>query len=192
MLIGDQRECAKAVNAMLAAAEDERASRPVVEGGREKQKIRRAFLFGHYDSRGGATLLLASWIGEAVQKYAKAFGMFDADPPKDAEEERERLETMQSLFEEDFETVVEVTVCDGTLGDQERDLDQDYGEDGFRYGRVQRRPKASKSGKWENTQSLVMWKGPKPSLVVKEDGYFAYRLEREKLGEDAFGLLFVP
>lgn len=187
MLIGDNRACAAALNELLKGPEPE--TRMMIGGGRQKQVVRRAFLFGHYDSRGGASLVVADEIGEAVRKYAAAFGMV-GELAEDASEEdrREQAETLHQMFAEDYMAWVEVYVCDGELPDGDAELDDDYAEGGFRYGRIEEKYKDSSAGKWQKTNKLVLWKGPKPKLAVEDDRFMRFRLEREELGEDAFGL----
>ena len=45
-----------------------------VKDGREKKRLQRAYFFGHYDSRGGAMLVLADNFVKALLKYAEGFG----------------------------------------------------------------------------------------------------------------------
>lgn len=189
MLIGDDRECARAVNELLEAPEPE--AQTVVAGGRQKQVVRRAFLFGHYDSRGGASLVVADEIGEAARKYACVHGLVDGPGvPVEPERKREEADMIHRLFADDYISWVEVFVCDASFPESDLDLDEEFcgPESGFRYGRIESKLKSS-TGKWEKTHRMVFWKGPKPKLVVEDDGFVKYRIEREELGEDAFGLV---
>src|SRR5262249_47281510 len=84
----------------------------------------RCFLFGHYDSRGGATLIPAPHLIEAFRTYAQAFGydrnLEDEEMRKhfgNEEEYRTWLpNAIHGLLEEDFMFSCNVIVCDEPFG----------------------------------------------------------------------------
>ena len=96
MLMNDSRRCAQAVNEMLADAnelasfcwaheENEKAlglrEIPVLE--REVGYHHKVWLFGHYDSRGGASMLIGGTAGQALAKYADSFAYEEGEDMTD-------------------------------------------------------------------------------------------------------------
>lgn len=153
MMMNDNRECAQAVNAMLVSP-----GKPGPKlSDRQVEEHPRCFLFGHYDSRGGATLIPARNLIEAFQKYASSFG-FSVDEHGQLQDEGMRQhfaqypgtdgrtyedwlpDSIHSLMEEDFMFSCRVVVCDAPF-EGEADLDEAYAEEGggYRYGLVQYR-----------------------------------------------------
>lgn len=207
-MMADNRVCAKAVSAMMTSLPKEKA--PVT---RVVQHIRRAYVFGHYDSRGGATLVAAPSIGKAMAKYQEVFCM-DAngdDPGQKAyfastglsgqalEDRYEdwKSEMMMEL-EEELLFACEVWVCDEMLPADGGELDDNYRyEEGrfYKYGVLEMRYKNSSSKRWgeETTKTLVLWKATacKPT-IIKQDQFYNYRLTKTSYGEDACGLIYMP
>ena len=152
-------------------------------------RFTRCFLFGHYDSRGGATLIRAQGITEALDAYARRFG--GGGPDK-----------THRLFAEDFLGVVEAVFFGAEApreNESEIDLDAAYGGD-FHVGRV--RIRSSLQSRWhdapgqESRSVLVFWKGRKPDAKeacpdVGGPAIIETQIVKESLGEDAFGVLFV-
>lgn len=196
MLMGDSRECAKAVNAIML-----QGPRPGQKADRQAEWFEKAYVFGHYDSRGGATLVLAKNHVEALQKYGAAFCVDD-----DAEYRDNAIDGLQ----DDFIKRVELIVCDEPLPAEEAELDEEY-EGAYRYGKVQsryekveydyegpqdadgrfKRIPTGKFSKWVDEPILVMWKGriPPKLQLPKSLLEHEYRIVRERLGEDACGLV---
>lgn len=71
-MINDGRECTKAVNDMMWAQEQERFA-PKIQIGQIAETFYAGtrYLYGHYDSRGGATIVKAPNLMEAHRKYLK-------------------------------------------------------------------------------------------------------------------------
>lgn len=189
MLMGDQRECAKAVGAALTPRE-----KTTVISKRQVEEHPRCFLFGHYDSRGGATLVRAKNLIEAFEKYAcEAFcwtkddktGLLEDEGMRQymkSEEEYEawRPDALHGLMEEDFMFSCNVVVCDEPFGDKSEldygytgkaDGESDYGYEGYRYGVLQYRwkHKAFYAETEAEKQELSKWqnvsKGCRKTLV---------------------------
>lgn len=172
MLINDDRQCAKEVNAILSV-QPSLVERVVFDG--QVIRLPKAYFFGHYDSRGGASMVLAKNHIEALKSYMSEFGM-EEDAVDDAQD--------------DFLFKVEVIFCGGDPDLTE--LDQEYDEDGFKYGRVQTRyldPSTGTFSSWKDEDIVVFWKEEEPKLELRKLALdYDYRIERLSLGEDAFGL----
>jgi hypothetical protein len=184
-MMGDDRACAKAVGAMMTPKEQ--AGPRVSE--RQVEEHPRCFLFGHYDSRGGACLVRARNLLEAFEKYATEAFSWQKDPATgrledpgmreymkdDAEYEAWRPDALHALMEEDFMFSCNVVVCDQTFEESgTSDLDVAYDESGYRYGVLQYRwlhkhwsedaEERRELSKWTSAASgckktLVFWKG---------------------------------
>jgi len=194
ILIGDDRACARALTDLMFAKPD-----PDQKADRQQGPVEKAYVFGHYDSRGGAALVIASNHIEAIKKYCKAFFCIDTDDEPDKELASDHIDMAQ----EDFLFRADVVCCDAPLPVDDIELDADYGGE-FHYGRVQSRwadRDYSKSGhpltgtfsEWMDTRTLLLWKGETPpelsmpkSILTEE-----HRIERLELGEDACGLVVV-
>lgn len=210
-MIGDSRACAMAVAAETTApAAKEPAKIHEREAGRT-----RAFLFGHYDSRGGAMLVEARNLLEAFPRYAEPFGWETVDGRLESPQMKEyiekdggdyeewRSEAIHGLMQEDFMYGCTAIFLD-EMPDGEQDLDKGYAEDGgYSYGRLEYRWNTGKKlTKWEDAglgekKTLVFWKGKKPVVDPKALGMdyltdLEVRIARESLGEDAFGVVWMP
>lgn len=157
----------------------------------------RCFLFGHYDSRGCATLVEAKHLVEAITKYAQAFG-FDENP------EEWKPDTLHTLIEEDFMFSAHVVFCDAG---PEGECDLDYRYDGkFHYGTLQFRYKGkldpTKWSSWNDAsnesgckKTLVLWVG-KNKPAPNRDAFpnwmteIEFRIVSQAYGEDAAGLVW--
>lgn len=149
---------------------------------REVARITRAYLFGHYDSRGGSTLVVAKNLSRALVAYALSFGYGDEELEHDA-------------AEQDYVARYTVIVCDRAFStaDDGAELLADYRDDGtgYRFGVVQSRWRDSRGrrSRWRDTAYAVLWSGMPPAIVgqtgpLQEE----LRLDRRNLGEDAWGL----
>lgn len=187
MMMGDNRECAKAVGAMMVPKS---AAGPKLHE-RQVEEHPRCFLFGHYDSRGSACLVRAANLLEAVEKYACEAFSWQKDPATgrleepgmreymkdDAEYERWRPDALHELVEGDFMFSCNVIVCDEAFPSEcGAELDRGYDpETGYSYGVVQYRwlhkhgyaeTEAEKTeySKWSSvskgcSKTLAFWKG---------------------------------
>jgi len=209
-MAADNRVCAKAVAALTTVPENA----PPVE--RVVQFIPRAYVFGHYDSRGGASLIVADTIAEAIRKYATIFG-WDGDledlGQKEYFQDHEHLQgqaledryseykklALQGIEDEHIFTC-QVVICDEALPSEEAELDAEYGGgEGYSYGTIQSRYQdyEGKTTDWQDVGSnkiLVLWKGepPKPLGQNQYLPQYEERLEKmDSLGEDAFGLILM-
>ena len=190
ILIGDDRACARALTDLMFAKPD-----PDQKADRQQGPAEKAYVFGHYDSRGGAALVIASNHIEAIKKYCKAFFCIDTDDEPDKELASDHIDMAQ----EDFLFRADVVCCDAPLPADGIELDADYDGE-FRYGMIQSRYDQSrydpttKFSEWADQNILVLWKGETPpqmtglrQSILKEE----FRLERLELGEDACGLVVV-
>ena len=154
-MMADNRVCAKAVQALLTPTSLQEPPAPVE---RVVQRIPRAYVFGHYDSRGGSTLIPAKTFHQALCKYAETFGRDEnGDDPgqKDffrtcegmegqALEDRYqqwKADSFQELEDEKLFTC-EVFVCDEPFPQEPAELDDGYcceRGDGWNYGILQSR-----------------------------------------------------
>lgn len=209
MLMGDNRAVAKAVNALMTPKE---TVGPKISD-RQVEEHPRCFLFGHYDSRGGATLVKARNLLEAVSRYAVEAFQWEVVDGKleepgqreylkdDAEYEAWKPDALHSLVEEDFMFSCNVIVCDAPFPDDQVDLDYGYDdENGYRYGVVQYRWKHKHWGdkredyededSFKSRDELSKWscvsKGCKKTLV------FWKGKERPALNAAAFGMGHLP
>ncbi len=126
---------------------------------REVQFFPRCFLFGHYDSRGGATLIPAKHLIEAFEIYSTTMGWSKVDgqledlgmkehfaqitKPQEGmynDYETWKPDSIHSLMEEDFMFSCSVVICDEKINEEEAELDAKYSEEsGYKYGLVQYR-----------------------------------------------------
>lgn len=198
-LIGDQRAAAKAVNAMMEAVAKRRGE-PQFE--REVDYIHKAYIFGHYDSRGGAMLVQAPNVKVAMEDYLKEceIGFTDTgefDPDNYAWDTAYEDLSTQGLFS--------VIVCDEVLPDR-GELLAGYNDDGYKVARLESRMIMSQPDEtqWYEIPVVVLWKGDAsidpadkayfndaPRIIPSQSQSFVkyeYRLVEWQPGEDAFGL----
>ena len=149
---------------------------------REVGRIERAYLFSHYDSRGGSTLVLGKNLSRALVAYAASFGYGD-----------EALE--HDVAEEDYVARYAVMVCDRplTAADDGAELLADYRDDGagYRWGVVQSRWRdaSHRPSRWRDTSYAILWSGGTPratgqTRLLQEE----LRVDRRNIGEDGWGL----
>lgn len=156
------------------------------------QTIEKAFLFGHYDSRGGAMLVIASNFIKALEAYAETFGCGF----KEAGDE-EAYDNLINNCHQDFLRSGSVIVCDELFQDGSGvELNSEYTDDGYSYGSIKEittHKFSTKPTKSSTETILIFWKKKKPILDRVEDnhGISEYTIKREKLGEDAFGLYMI-
>lgn len=160
------------------------ADRPII------QTIEKAFFFGHYDSRGGASLVVAKKLEEACRKYEEMFfagweeddpGRVECDPAGD-----------------DFEEGLTVLVFDEPVDFDGEELLEDYGGK-FKTARIWSRYPTPmfKSGwsKWRETQTVILYRGKRPTFKADclPDGkpFWFYEARTWEPGEDAFGLILM-
>lgn len=219
-MMGDNRECAKAVSAALTPGSK---PGPKVHE-RQTYEIPRAFLFGHYDSRGGATLVAARHLIEAFEKYATtAFGWTKSDNGElddlgmkehfkthGGDYEAWKPDALHELLEGDYMFSCHAIFLDAEPGD-EQELDESFDDDGYKYGLLQYRwlhksysedPEEQKQlSKWTNVggdckKTLVFWKGKKPTIdpAVVGMNYLTgleVRIAKKSYGEDASGVTLI-
>lgn len=184
MMMGDDRACAMAVNDLLTLRG--KAGPKISE--RQVEEHPRCFLFGHYDSRGGASLVRAKNLLEAFEKYAESFGWAVKDGRLEDEGMRQHMKSeeeyeawkpdaLHGLMEEDFMFSCNVIVCDEPFADDNVELDRSYCDDrkdGYSYGVLQYRwlhkhwsedaSEKAELSKWSSAargcgKTLVFWKG---------------------------------
>lgn len=155
--------------------------------GREVGRIGRAYLFSHYDSRGGSSLVVVPTLARALVAYAEHLGLDDGQAVADA-------------AEEDYVARYAIIVCDRPLSptDDGAVLLVGYREsDGYSWGVTEARWYDQTRGRWsrwEDTAYAVLWVGDAPTVIgqagpLREE----LRLEPRDVGEDAWGLaLFWP
>jgi hypothetical protein len=143
---------------------------------REVQRFN-GYVFGHYDSRGGATLIRAERLLEAAEAYATDF------VGGESVSDDERRMFLNNALEEDFMFRATVIVCDAPLGGA-ADLDGDYDESGYQYGEV-----TALAG--DHCKALVLWRGAPPRVIFLNDGT-EDSITPIELGEDAWGLRWDP
>jgi len=215
MLMNDPRAAAQAVNAMLTP----KATAPKLTD-RQVEEHPRCFLFGHYDSRGGATLIPAKHLFEAFARYATSFG-FEKDSKGELQDEGMKQhfgdkaqyeawlpDAIHALLEEDFMFSCTVLICDEKISGECCDLDEGFDDHGYKYGLVQYRWQhkhyegSEELSEWcdlgQGTQkTLVFYKGEKPLLNAKALGMeylkgLEVQLTDEDFGEDACGVVWMP
>lgn len=150
---------------------------------RELGRIERAYLFSHYDSRGGSTLVVAKNLSRALAAYAASFGYGDEVLAHDA-------------AEEDYVARYIVIICDRALSpaDDGAELLADYRDDGtgYRWGVVRFRGRDASRGRWsrwKDTGYAVLWAGEAPTITRPAGPRCdELRIDRRDVGEDAWGL----
>jgi hypothetical protein len=210
MMINDGRACTKAMNEMLNSHHKE--PRFAVLG---SHVVTDAYLFGHYDSRGGTTML----VGEPEQM--KAMILYN------------RVCGWPDLGSAPVEDMLHTGAAEihfvGGAPNESRELDFAYEgvERGYLYGRVQTRYWRSPYGEgegqwseWEDVNAWVFWRVPKnlqadteetqaifalweddkvdaqemgcPEISLRKLGILTtdVRIRRDSLGEDACGVVY--
>lgn len=150
---------------------------------REVGRIGRAYLFSHFDSRGGSTLVVARNLSRALVAYTASIGFGDEDLEHDA-------------AEQDYVARYAVIVCDRALSpdDDGAELLADYRDDGggYRFGVVQSRWRdvsRRRWSRWRDTAYAVLWSGRRPTIFGQAGPLpEELRLDRRNVGEDAWGL----
>ena len=149
---------------------------------REVGRIDRTYLFSHFDSRGGSSLVVVPTLARALAAYAEHFGIDDEQLAAD-------------IAEEDYVARYTVIVCDRPLStvNDGAELLTSYREDdgGYSFGVVQARWHDGSRGrwsKWEDTAFAVLWTGAAPTVTgqagpLREE----LRIEPRDVGEDALG-----
>lgn len=189
-LIGDDRECAQAVNEILS---QRNRSAPKLKN--ETRYINQTLIFGHYDSRGGAMLITqAASIIEGMTYYNQSCGW---EPNDDC-----AYEDLKEGSEGWLELVV---VGDGRF---EGELLAGYDGD-FVLFRLQRRWYSTHSESWnewetapvaalvtinDEQKELDDFSGLAPEIEeAPKSGFFTYeyRWEIWECGEDACGLCLI-
>ena len=169
MMMNDDRQCAQAVNALTAP---EKPGPKLTD--RQVEEHPRCFLFGHYDSRGGASLVPAKNVFDAFKIYASSFG-FSVDEKGELQDEGMREyfaknpegpgakdyatwlpDAVHSLMQEDFMFSCSVLVCDEPF-DGKGELDVGYEEEGYKYGLVQYRWKHKHYESGSEKEELSKW-----------------------------------
>jgi hypothetical protein len=153
------------------------------------RRIENAVLFGHYDSRGGATLYTGMKFSEALQCYVNVLSGDSFDEEDIARCEWSAMEDYIGIFnvlifgEGEFES------------DDGREALKQYGGE-WNVGRVyERYTSYGGSKRWSETNVMVAWKGKKPdvteAMLAGKTNFLGwkYTVRSWNLGEDAFGLI---
>lgn len=170
---------------------------------RQVEFFKRAYVFGHKDSRGGSTLVLARNHIEALRTYAQSFGA-DRDF-HDAQQAamgpiayQEWRDSLIDACEEDFVGQYRLIVCDqGLPAEDGQELLESYGGP-FQAAWVEERLDTEFGKmKWQRTDELVLYRGERPSLLPEARGMFNatfhFRLKdaSSDLAEDEYGLILM-
>lgn len=185
---GDHRECMAQIRDMMKAAKAQRQS-PLI-GDREKQLLQSVYLFGHYDSRGGAAMVQAPNLASAMVAYAVGmeFNIEDADD-------------VWAVGEEDYIGKREVVVLDGTFDiDEPQELLEGYAEHGYKVANLEYKFDLPKFLWTEDDRLLILYKDKLPKEMVVTPNVAPgikpfdtkYRFTKnDELGEDAWGLFWI-
>jgi hypothetical protein len=178
-LIHDKRQAPKTINDALNRPRtlDDLVQFELGDRERVVEWHERAYLFGHYDSRGGASLVLARNLNEATAKYGVAMG-FDEDDEFD-------------IAGDDYIKRVSLVVLDVSLPANGSELLADY--TGTPDRSYDLRVVEHKFGRrWSESDTLVLFRADRePPKVLPYDYADGTRLVPKPVGEDAFGLLLV-
>jgi len=140
MLMNDQRECAQQINKLMA-------QKPILsyEVAGTVEAFQGAYLFGHYDSRGGATMVVEARSGvEACIDYNRGCGFDD-------------------LANSALEDILTPQGCEiyfvGRKPDRLQDLQYGFedAESGYLYARVQTRWCNNRGGSWSSWEDEPAW-----------------------------------
>lgn len=174
---------------------------------REVERIEKFFLFAHYDSRGGATGIVARNHLETLRAYAD---VFDPEGLRRYVAEREGAEAGERAYDnaidaaaDDFIHRYELRVADKPLPAKDAELLLEYEGAGYCFGVVQTRywrvayddeghvvEGKGIWSKWTDTDVAVVWKGKKPGVTVADTVLNEQaRIDKRDVGEDAFGLV---
>lgn len=155
--------------------------------------IEHAYLFEHFDSRGGSTVVLAPSLHRAMEVYVEPFQLSN-DGPTD--------EDFQ-ITEHDYAGELRMVVCDQDF--EQTDLDTELlSSYGGKYKAAWLRVRIGKS-RWQTPmegRTLVLWTGKRPNAdeigfhamtgpYTYKDEPIKFKYVKEELGEDAFGLILM-
>lgn len=180
-LMNDDRECAKQVNALFEAARVQRNG-PRFE--REVEFHPKVYVFGHYDSRGGATAVFAPNVIKAIEKYVGSCGWV-------GEDEEGNLITDDNSINVAYEDLLsqgmfQMVVCDEPLDDKS-ELLVEYDDQGYKAALVEHRWLDTYGGNkwsdWESSQMVVLWKGSLPdteSLIQSSPSVYEPDISEEE------------
>jgi hypothetical protein len=188
-LLGDGREVAKQVNQMMHKAEHARGA-PTHK--REVQYIPEGWFFGHYDSRGGGSLLLVRGIVQAIKRYAEFFSF--GDKPED------QLMAEDTAYE-DLLGRYEIVVLDKPLPDEGGEVLAPYidpsEQPGWKLAKLYVQsvfPDKPDQFKPREANVAVFYQGKRPKFKPnirmngeREMWREVYTLKRWNIGEDACG-----
>lgn len=185
---------------------------------RSPKMVFKAYLYGHYDSRGGATLISADNFLEALQRYLEIFCVEEVDdmvdlfkdgPPDYAGNAYEGCKTPRECAARLRNSQIDelasdfIRTCTCVFFDaapDEGELDADYVDGGFRYGVLESRVSGDAAFSEHEDVNLgkimVFWRDGQEMPPVKDiipmlhpaTRTWQYGIEREELGEDACGL----
>jgi hypothetical protein len=202
VMVGDKRECAKAVNAMMKKASQvdaDRYSKAIAEEDRHRIKqVRETWWFAHHDSRGGDTFIDAPNVIKAIERYRdEVLQPEEIDDWVTNEAATELMNDNQSLV---------VLVLDEEPGEGEMLADYNYAEwqDAKHCARIIRTiyPKNEHSEELiTQTSMVVLWAHgqPEPKLTQDQDWRHhslwekegqSHETEGDDFGEDAWGLIW--
>lgn len=186
MLIPDGRQVTKVVNDMMKEASEKRT---IPSFGDREKLYTKGYIFGHYDSRGGAFFIQAPNLPTAMVMYTRIFRY----------DENETWESAIAVAEDDYLYPAEMIVLDEAIPEGEgHELDQDYGGI-YKIHLLQRR--ASWSKHWGLHEKILVLhkKSVKPFSEKRHNPHLKnpdyedlYRFKPIHLGEDAFGLIWIP
>lgn len=150
-------------------------------GGREVGRVERAYLFSHFDSRGGSSLVVVPTLARALAAYAEHLGLDE--------------QAAADIAEEDYVGRYAVIVCDKPLSAADgAELLAGYRTDGgYSWGVVQARwhdQARRRWSRWQDTAYAVLWVGDAPAVEGQDDPLREeLRLDVRAPGEDAWGLI---
>jgi hypothetical protein len=142
--------------------------------------LEKAYLFGHYDSRGGSMLILARHHIDALRVYGEVFCV------EEFKDEPKVYNTQIDNLQEDFIARYRVIFCDAPCPTEPAELLEDYTEDGkgWKFGVVRNKFR----GEWSESGTAVFWRGEKPDAPESQWNFHEESdIEEQEIGEDAFG-----
>lgn len=137
-----------------------------IKADREVSRISDLYGFGHYDSRGGFTLVQAPNLLRAFRRYLEEFAIQEENP-------EDRL-AIRGL-EEDLEwTGIEAIICDAEPTSLMGELEEGYSKEGYAWGVVEYRWKSEWHPwtDWTPTCYLIAWKRTEEQGEAEEDQEF--------------------
>ena len=185
---GDHRECMSQIRDMMKEAKAQRQSPPM--GEREKQVLQNVYLFGHYDSRGGAAAVQAPNLASAMVSYAVGMD-FNIEDASD----------VWAVGEEDYIGKRELVVLDGAFDILEpQELLEGYAENMYKVANLEYKFDLKGCTWTQDDRILVLYKGTLPKEITVTPKAAPglkpfdtkYRFTKnEELGEDAWGLFWL-